>query len=217
MLRRPRGLKSPLAWQEVDTAAACSTEDTGHESCDALADSVSLANSFLVDSAPLDQHTHAPVDTTQVLLAIFVALEDIPSSSPMPPPAFEDAPYTACDSVDTPPSAPVDSDFERKAPASPALDITNTLLTAGDLESFDSSISPSTRAGSVRTVLLLWYGCCDDAAAHDWCACDSVKGSSLGGVDSLHSISVLQSLQILSSIYNFILHFPVCTGPIPDY
>ena len=45
-----RGLKSHLAWQEVDTAVACSTEDTGCALCDALADSVSLADSFLADT-----------------------------------------------------------------------------------------------------------------------------------------------------------------------
>jgi hypothetical protein len=91
-------------WQEIDTAT-CSTENTGH---DALGDTPFITDSFLgvlAESAPQDQHVRAPVDTAQAPLAIFFTREDIPSSSPTPPPAFEDA-HTARGSVDTPPSRP---------------------------------------------------------------------------------------------------------------
>jgi hypothetical protein len=101
-------------WQEIDTAT-CSMENTGH---DALADTPFFTDSFLgilAESAPQDQHVRAPVDTAQAPLAIFFTKEDIPCSSPTPPPAFEDAPHTTRGSVDTPPSAP--ADLERAAPA----------------------------------------------------------------------------------------------------
>jgi hypothetical protein len=50
-------------WQEVDTTAR-REKDTGR---DALADSFSLADTFLLDSAPQDLHVRASVNTAQVV------------------------------------------------------------------------------------------------------------------------------------------------------
>jgi hypothetical protein len=125
-------------WQEVD-AAACNEEDTGR---DALADT--LANTFLADSAPQEQRAHAPVDTAQATLAFFLAKEGASSIPPPAPPAFEGIPDTASGPVDTPPSAPADLDCG--SATLPASDTAEALLTAGDAESLDSSISPSVGA-----------------------------------------------------------------------
>ena len=114
----------------------------------------------------------APVDTTQAPLAIFFTREDIPSSSPTPPPAFEDTPYTARGSVDTPPSAP--ADLEHAAPAPTDSGTANALLTAGDTESIDSSISPSMRAIKACEPV--------SSAAHTACGVSRLKRNSPGGV-----------------------------------
>jgi hypothetical protein len=135
-------------WQEVDTAAR-SQEDTGRDALadtPFFADTFSLADSFLADSAPQDQRAHTPVDTAQAPFAIFFAREDIPSSSPTPPPAFEGTPDTAHVTVDAPPSALVD--LECGSAALPTSNIAGALLTAGDTESLDSSISLS--AGAIK-------------------------------------------------------------------
>ena len=133
-------------WQEVD-AAACGEEDTR---CDALADtpfftdSFSLADSFLADSALQEQRARAPVDTAQALLAIFFTRANISSPLPAPPLALKGTPDTACVTDDTPPSALVD--LECRPAALPTSNTADALLTAGDLESLDSSISLCARA-----------------------------------------------------------------------
>ena len=134
--------------------------------------SCTLADSFLADSAPQDQRVRAPIDTAQAPLAIFFTREDIPSSLPTPPPAFEDASYTMRGSVDTPPSAP--ADLKRVAPAPTASGTANTLLTAGDTESIDSRTSPSARAIKACEPV--------SSAAHTVCGISRPKCNSPGGV-----------------------------------
>ena len=90
----------------------------------------------------------------------------------MPPPAFEDAPYTAHSSVDTPPSAP--ADLEHAAPAPTTSGTTNALLTAGDTESVNSSISPSARAIKACEPV--------SSAAYTACSVSRPKHNSPGGV-----------------------------------
>jgi hypothetical protein len=122
--------------------ATCSVENTGR---DALADTLFFTNSFhladssLADSAPQDQCVCAPVNTARAPLIIFFTREDISSSSPTPPPAFENAPYTAHGSVDTPPSAT--ADLKRTAPAPTASGTANGPTLSLQQETRSSSIS----------------------------------------------------------------------------
>jgi hypothetical protein len=74
-------------WQEVDTTV-CRKKDTGRGALadtHTFSDSFSLADSFLVDSAPQDLHMRASVNTAQAPFAIFLVeddLEDTPRSLP---------------------------------------------------------------------------------------------------------------------------------------
>jgi hypothetical protein len=135
-------------WQEVDTAAR-SEEDTGRDALDDtpfFAGTFSLGDTFLADSAPQDLRARASANTAQAPLAIFLAREDISSLTSAPPAAFKGTPDTARVTDDTPPSS--QDDLECRPAAPPASDTADALLTAGDLESLDSSISPC--AGAIK-------------------------------------------------------------------
>jgi hypothetical protein len=134
-----------------------------------------------VDSAPQDEHVHAPVDTAQAPLAIFFTREDIPSS-------FESTQDTAHGSVDTLPSAP--TDLRCRSAALPAPNIAGALLTAGDAESLDSSISPC--AGVIK-------------------ACTQASGA----VNTAHGISVGRSTALGEVLDDFSLADTFIAQPPP--
>ena len=140
----------------------------------------------------------APIDTAQAPLAIFFTREDIPSSSPMPPPTFEDTSYTARGSVDTPPSAP--ADLEHVAPAPTASGTANALLTAGDTESVNSRTSPSTRAIKACEPV--------SSVAHIVCGISRPKCNSPGGV--LDDFSLVDTIAAAPCV-----HIPVSAPALP--